>query len=173
MLPFWFQGSLVSKKVWSLKLPDKLVAVVGKRREEKVHSQGRVLGDRSVLYKYVNPNLVVAATVSPDPVLKSKNSSLNNHNDYNFCQPPMIYYPTRIDFSGIVNIYLIDTVSGAIVFTTSHKRASEPIQIVHSENWIVYSFFSEKSRRTEMVTLDLYEGKSQRNTTGKHVGWRW
>jgi hypothetical protein len=25
---------------------------------EKVHSQGRVLGDRSVLYKYANPNLV-------------------------------------------------------------------------------------------------------------------
>ena len=26
---------------------------------EHVHSQGRVLGDRSVLYKYLNPNLVV------------------------------------------------------------------------------------------------------------------
>jgi hypothetical protein len=25
---------------------------------EKVHSQGRVLGDRSVLYKYINSNLV-------------------------------------------------------------------------------------------------------------------
>lgn len=29
---------------------------------EHVHSQGRVLGDRSVLYKYLNPNLVVVVT---------------------------------------------------------------------------------------------------------------
>ena len=29
---------------------------------EHVHSQGRVLGDRSVLYKYLNPNLVAVVT---------------------------------------------------------------------------------------------------------------
>ena len=26
---------------------------------EHVHSQGRVLGDRSVLYKYLNPNMIM------------------------------------------------------------------------------------------------------------------
>ena len=26
---------------------------------EHVHSQGRVLGDRSVLYKYLNPNIIL------------------------------------------------------------------------------------------------------------------
>lgn len=30
---------------------------------EKVHSQGKVLGNRSVLYKYANPNLVAIATI--------------------------------------------------------------------------------------------------------------
>lgn len=30
---------------------------------EKVHSAGRVLGNRSVLYKYVNPNLVAIAVL--------------------------------------------------------------------------------------------------------------
>lgn len=33
---------------------------------EHVHSQGRVLGDRSVLYKYSNPNLVAAAIQNAD-----------------------------------------------------------------------------------------------------------
>ena len=34
---------------------------------EHVHSQGKVLGDRRVLYKYLNPNLVAVATkVTPD-----------------------------------------------------------------------------------------------------------
>lgn len=30
---------------------------------EKVHSAGRVLGNRSVLYKYANPNLVAIAVL--------------------------------------------------------------------------------------------------------------
>ena len=29
---------------------------------EHVHSQGRVLGDRSVLYKYLNPNIIMVTT---------------------------------------------------------------------------------------------------------------
>lgn len=66
-----------------------------------------------------------------------------------------------------LNIYLIDAVSGSMVFSVSHKRAREPVHIVHSENWLLYSYFSEKSRRTEIVTLELYEGKVQSNTTGK------
>ena len=33
---------------------------------EHVHSQGRVLGDRSVLYKYINPNLAVIVAEGED-----------------------------------------------------------------------------------------------------------
>ena len=34
---------------------------------EHVHSQGKVLGDRRVLYKYLNPNLIAVGTeVTPD-----------------------------------------------------------------------------------------------------------
>ncbi|KPM09679.1 hypothetical protein QR98_0082220 [Sarcoptes scabiei] len=53
---------LKATKIWSYQLPfeNKLVSVkaVFKRPHENVHSQGRVLGDRNVLYKYLNPNLV-------------------------------------------------------------------------------------------------------------------
>ena len=31
-----------------------------------MHSQGRVLGDRSVLYKYINPNLAVVVGEGED-----------------------------------------------------------------------------------------------------------
>jgi len=31
-------------------------------KTEKVASMGRVLGDRRVLYKYLNPNLIAVAT---------------------------------------------------------------------------------------------------------------
>lgn len=65
-----------------------------------------------------------------------------------------------------VGVILLDTVSGDILLSLVHKRATLPIHVVHSENWIVYSYFNDKSRRTEIVTLDLYEGKVQKNTTG-------
>ena len=34
---------------------------------EHTYSQGRVLGDRSVLYKYLNPNVVVITTEGEEP----------------------------------------------------------------------------------------------------------
>lgn len=71
-----------------------------------------------------------------------------------------------IIFTDTLTLYLIDVVSGAMVFSTVHKRVKGPIQVVHSENWLVYSYFNEKSRRTEISTLELYEGKIQSNTTG-------
>jgi hypothetical protein len=42
---------------------------------EHVHSQGRVLGDRSVLYKYLNPNMVVVTTQGEEQVQKNYGES--------------------------------------------------------------------------------------------------
>jgi len=50
----------------------------------------------------------------------------------------------------IVNIHLIDVVSGSIVFSMNHRRVKGPIHIVHSENWLVYSLYNEKIRRNEI-----------------------
>lgn len=122
---------------WEIKFhPSKLVSVNSKHPHERVHSQGRVLPDRSVYYKYVNPNLISVATISDDPIHKH-----------------------------VLSIYLIDGVSGLIMYSTSHKRAKGPIHMVHSENWLVYSYFSERFRRTEVVSAELYEGHVQSNST--------
>lgn len=50
-----------------MKLFARITALVGKSATEKVHSQGRVLTDRSVLYKYINPNLVAVLTEIEEP----------------------------------------------------------------------------------------------------------
>ncbi|XP_046688545.1 LOW QUALITY PROTEIN: ER membrane protein complex subunit 1-like, partial [Homalodisca vitripennis] len=71
----------------------------------------------------------------------------------------------------VLSVYLIDVVSGSVVFSAVHKRSLEPIHLVHSENWVIYSYFSDKSRRTEITTLDLYEGKTQSNTTAFSSVW--
>jgi len=63
-------------------------------------------------------------------------------------------------------MYLLDGVTGAVVHSAVHKRARGPVHVVHSENWLVYSYFNEKMRRTEVASYELYEGKSQSNATG-------
>lgn len=130
---------LISHKVWELLLSpknQKITHVVSKNPIERVHSQGRVLSDRSVLYKYINPNLVTIVTEGVGHTHKNT-----------------------------LNLYLLDAVSGAMIFSIMHKRVRGPVHVVHSENWIVYSYFNEKSRRTEIASLELYEGKIQSNTT--------
>ncbi|XP_070498350.1 ER membrane protein complex subunit 1 isoform X2 [Chironomus tepperi] len=114
----------------------KITHVVSKNPIERVHSQGRVLADRSVLYKYINPNLIAVVTEGPDSIHKY-----------------------------MLNVHLIDVVSGAIVFSMNHRRAKGPVRIVHSENWLVYSFYNEKIRRNEITSIELYEGKTQTNST--------
>lgn len=66
---------LIAHKVWEMVIPTKnqrLLHVVSKNPIERVHSQGRVLSDRSVLYKYINPNLVAIVTEGVSSAQKSK-----------------------------------------------------------------------------------------------------
>lgn len=68
---------LAAKLVWQLNLSgadrsQRILRVAAKNHIEHVHSQGRVFNDRSVLYKYINPNLVAVATIGPDAIHKCK-----------------------------------------------------------------------------------------------------
>lgn len=68
-----FLQSLVATQVWEVQLPatsERLMAVASKSPAERVHSQGRVLADRSTMYKYLNPNLVAFVTQAYDHVQK-------------------------------------------------------------------------------------------------------
>ncbi|XP_077998701.1 ER membrane protein complex subunit 1-like [Glandiceps talaboti] len=129
---------LVATTVWNVQLPgDQVITnVVAKRPTEHVHSQGRVLGDRSVLYKYLNPNLVTIATEGVDTAGKA-----------------------------FLNIYLIDAVTGNMIFSATHKKAVGPVHIIHSENWIVYEYWNSRHRRHEISVLELFEGTEDRNST--------
>ncbi|XP_033226104.1 ER membrane protein complex subunit 1 isoform X2 [Belonocnema kinseyi] len=138
-LAYSHEKNLVAHKVWELVFSpkiQKIIEIVSKNPLERVHSQGRVLNDRSVLYKYINPNLVAIVTEGASAAHKNT-----------------------------LSVYLVDVVSGSMIFSMVHKRVRGPVHVVHSENWLVYSYYNEKSRRTEIASLELYEGKVQSNTT--------
>lgn len=114
----------------------RILAVAMKKPTEHIHSLGKVLADRSVLYKYSNPNLIAVAAEGDDKKT-----------------------------SKFISIYLIDGVTGKVVFHCEHKRANGPVHMVHSENWVVYTYYNEKSRREEIAVLELFEGTAQANAT--------
>ena len=94
-------------EVWRINLEDEeIVSIAAKLANDRIHSQGKVLGDRSVLYKYLNPNMVGVVTTGHDG--------------------------QNVPF---INVYLVDTVTGTIITSFSHKRCKGPVNIVHSENW--------------------------------------
>lgn len=133
--------SIVSKLVWSFPIneTEKIVNLSIKRIDEEVHSPARVLGDRGILYKYINPNLIAVMTQG-------------NFGDT--CSP-----------DNYINIYLIDGVTGALVHSSYHPKSRGPFNMVHSENWLVYSYYNTKTRRTEISSLEMFEGTVQTNSS--------
>lgn len=74
LFPISFQ-QLNAIEIWKNNLSgfdnsQKITQIASKNPNEHVHSQGRVLNDRSVLYKYINPNLVAVVTQGTDNVYK-------------------------------------------------------------------------------------------------------
>ncbi|XP_054369087.1 ER membrane protein complex subunit 1 isoform X5 [Mirounga angustirostris] len=131
---------LTTELSWELTIPpevQRIVKVKGKRSSEHVHSQGRVMGDRSVLYKSLNPNLLAVVTESTDV-----------HHERTF-----------------IGIFLVDGVTGRIIHSSVQRKAKGPVHIVHSENWVVYQYWNSKARRNEFTALELYEGTEQYNAT--------
>ncbi|XP_031701136.1 ER membrane protein complex subunit 1 isoform X1 [Anarrhichthys ocellatus] len=131
---------LSTELIWEILMPtevQKIVSIKGKRPNEHVHSQGRVMGDRSVLYKYLNPNLLAVVTESTDL-----------HQERSF-----------------IGILLIDGVTGRIIHDAVQRKTRGPVHVVHSENWVVYEYWSTKSRRNEFSVIELYEGMELYNST--------
>ncbi|CAG8433616.1 1193_t:CDS:10 [Ambispora gerdemannii] len=132
-----------SDLLWAINFPEnESIAAIAKRNlHENVASLGRVLGDRSVLYKYLNPHLVAIATFTNTKVTTSS-----------------------------LNLYLIDVVKGTILYHSVHENvgSSYPVHILQIENYILYYFWSEGEEgraSTEKgfitVVFDLYESANK------------
>lgn len=133
--------------VWSMDFGnEKILAVAEKQPYEHVASLGRVLGDRSVLYKYLNPNQLVVATVSPKNILKI--SLLDT-------------------VSGTILHQVQHTNFVPVNGTGVSKHSLPAVQIVQCENWVVYQFLGNQRRSIketdafdtlpEIHVLELFE----------------
>lgn len=69
---------------------------------------------------------------------------------FHFTVVLMINFIKKLFCTDTLTVYLVDTVTGAVIESVSHKKVSGPIHVVHSENWVVYTYFNDKYRRSEV-----------------------
>jgi len=123
-------GSSDVKKTFSFSPPElELVTSINTpTRSTPPASIGKVMGDRSVMYKYLNPHLILLTT-------------------------------QRIDDSGTASVYLLDSVSGAVLYSATHTSVDKSKKIVAllCENWFVYSFYADEDLSSDLPTAKGYQ----------------
>jgi hypothetical protein len=114
-----------------------------------VASIGKVLGNRTTLYKYLNPRLFVLLT-APHSAATGAASGTEK-------PPPKT-----------CGIYVVDSAKGTVVYKATLPAvggASCDVKAALAENWLVYHYYDDefsgegKTKGWRMVSVELYEGK--------------
>ena len=146
---------------------EQVLSVTYPQRNEVVQSPSIILGDDSLLLKYLNPHICVIVTAVPDQK-EQEMSELQKALLQQSAKKPLGVVPTSEEESSLfvssspsLFINVIDTVSGQILYRGSHTNydhSSSQVPVLISENWIVYAYANSKSRRTDLGVLTLHEG---------------
>jgi hypothetical protein len=147
---------------------ESIVSVAYPERDEAVQSPCTVLGDDSLLLKYLNPHLAAVFTMSVPGADDDGELAKAIKPAKAAAKKPLgvIQAATTTGESATAEknpnffVNLVDTVSGRILYRTSHSNVikADHVPAVISENWVIYAYFNEKTRRTELGVLTLYEG---------------
>ncbi|KAJ3807314.1 hypothetical protein EV368DRAFT_75106 [Lentinula lateritia] len=128
---------------WTLSLHegDDVQAIVNPIRDP-VASIGKVLGNRTTLYKYLNPHVVL--------VLTAPHSS------------------TALTLNAHCGLYLVDSVKGSVVYEATLPTEGNVcnVKATFTENWLIYHYYDNEyedighTKGYKVVTVELYEGKT-------------
>lgn len=120
--------------LWNLDLAlvgERIVAATSLAHREWEHVPVHIKGDASILYKYINANLLTVAT--QDTVGKGNVSSLN--------------------------LYTLDGVTGHVLHQTRIVGGSGPVHLASCDNWVLIHYWNVKKARFEITVVDFFEAK--------------
>lgn len=129
---------------WTFSVPsDESVRSVIRPTRGPIASLGKVLGDRTTLYKYLNPHIFAVTTV---PKQSTK---------------------------AVCSVYLVDGSKGSVIYHASvtSTKGSCSIEAVLTENWLVYGYYDEDSggnhqtKGYRIVSVETYEGQGINDKT--------
>ena len=151
---------LVAYPVWTLSLPeDEDVIGVISPSQDPIASYGKVLANRTTLYKYLNPHMSVVLTEqippSPSPAPTTSTGGTKEKG-------------TLVQGLRECGVYLVDGVKGTILYRVSLPAPGVgmkcDVKAVLAENWLVYHYYDpeegavEEARGWRMVSVEMYEG---------------
>ena len=135
-----FTGKHIAYPTWSLPLPpNEDIRTIFARPTDTIASFGKVLGNRTTLYKYLNPNLVGLVT------------------------GPAVGTPVSDKTSCAV--YLVDGAKGTIIYHSVLPSVGGACDVKATlvENWLVYHYYDpevgvNQAKNYRVVSVELYEG---------------
>ncbi|EJD05202.1 DUF1620-domain-containing protein [Fomitiporia mediterranea MF3/22] len=142
-----FTGKFTAYSIWTTLFSpgETVVATFRRPPAEPIASFGKVLSDRSTLYKYLIPHLVGYVTRSQggDGV------------------PPTC------------GVYLVDGAKGSILYrsTIPSAHGACDVKVAFTENWLLYIYYDEEivssaqSKGYRVVSVEFYEGKGVNDKT--------
>ena len=149
---------------------EEILAVAYPPREEVIQSPCNVLGDDSLLLKYLNPHMSVILTMGVSSgtgeeeefPLKPAKKGGQKRKPVGVTQPGEA---TKTEDKANFFVNVVDTVSGRVLYRASHANAllSPRPSVLVSENWVFYTFTNGKTRKAELGVLSLYEGMIDKN----------
>ncbi|KAH8102954.1 hypothetical protein BXZ70DRAFT_889895 [Cristinia sonorae] len=135
-----FTGKHVAYPTWTSAFPsnEEIRAIVTRPSSSPVASFGKVLGNRTTLYKYLNPNALVVLT-GTTTAAKVKSCS----------------------------VYVIDASKGSILYHSVIPPLLSgecDVKAVFTENWLVYHYYDsetgpgDQTKSHRIVSVEFYEG---------------
>lgn len=118
---------------------EKVLSVTYPTLMETVDKRFTVLGDDSILLKYLNPH--IALVITETKIINDEKSS----------NQTSTLYAT-----------VIDTVSAKVIYRIEHDSGAGPVHAVFVENAIIYTYWNSLAKRTELSSIALYEGMVDR-----------
>lgn len=144
-----FTGKHVAYPTWTTTFPpnEDITAVITRPNAAPVASFGKVLGNRTTLYKYLNPNLFVVLTSSkPTATLKS------------------------------CGVYVVDGSKGSVLYHTVLPALASgecDVKAAFVENWLVYYYYDgehgaqDQAKSHRIVSVEFYEGQKADEKIGR------
>lgn len=133
------QGFVVGSKgdklirLWNLELGslgEQILATASPAHMEWGHAPVHIKGDASILYKYINKNMIAVASQSVT------------------------------DNVSTLNLYALDAVTGHVLHMTHVKGGVGPVNLVVCDNWITMHYHNPKRTRYEILVVEFFQAKT-------------
>jgi ER membrane protein complex subunit 1 len=149
-----FTGKHVAYPTYTTAFPPSARILRSFRRPagEPVASLGKVLADRSTLYKYLNPHIVGYLTLEKSKVAEGD------------------------ALVPVCGIYLVDGAKGTIAYRAQvpSSRGICDVKAVLTENWLLYTYYNDdvsggQAKSQHIVSVELYEGMEVNDKTKRYA----